>query len=73
MSQALTDARACLMFLDVTLDEQISSLLAVPPSSEALRGNMQVHHSRRGRKSKRRTKTFNLLIFVFVIVFYFYM
>ena len=36
MSQELADARACLMRLDTTLDEQINTLGAVPPSSKAM-------------------------------------
>ena len=34
MSQELTDARACLMNLDETLDEQTNILRVVPPSTK---------------------------------------
>ena len=36
MSQELTNARACLMRLDTTLDEKINTFRAVPPSSKAV-------------------------------------
>lgn len=36
MSQELTDAKACFMHLDTTLDEQINTLRAVPPSSRVV-------------------------------------
>ena len=42
MSQELTDARACLMHVDTTMDEQINTLRPVPPSSKAVFAELYV-------------------------------